>query len=362
MTETPQSGVVERLREEALASPRLAATAAVLAVLLGIAFVTNPGLFVDQAISGLVYGMILVLIALGLSLILGLMNVVNFAHGALFMLGAYLAYQLVAVMNLPFFAALIVAPLLVGVVGAAIELLALRRLYGQEPIVGLLATFGLTLMLQEWIRYQWGSTPLSMEIPASLSTTTNLGVTSVSTFRLFTVAVSTVAIVFVYYLVTNTDFGLTVRAGVQDAEMTEILGANLPIRFTATFILGASIAGLGGVLRGAEVGLQPDMGISFIIMTFIVVVVGGVGSIFGSVVAGLLIGWAILLTKPVLKGLSEVTQPVVQPVVDAAGLGMTIGPEWLVIPSVGGLVPFVVMIVVLLARPRGLFGTEGFLE
>lgn len=316
-----------------------------------LALFVRPGLFVDQAIGGLVYGMILVLIALGLSLILGLMNIVNFAHGALFMLGAYVAYHVVAILQLPFVVALVVAPLAVGVVGIAIEVLVLRRLYDQEPLVGFLATFGLTLMLEEAIRAQWGSTPLSFDMPGILATSFELWlpvvgtITTISRFRLFTVVVSAITVVGVFALIKYTDFGLTVRGGVQDAEMTEFLGVNLPFRFTAMFFLGAVIAGLGGVLRGAAVGLQPNLGTSFIILTFVVVVVGGIGSIFGSVVAGIVIGECVFLTPVVLSALADVT-----------------GVAAVNVPGIGGLVPYLVMIAVLLARPRGLFGKEGFLE
>ena len=327
------------------ASPTALATGVVVTVLLATAAVSQPGLFVDNAIGGLVYGMQLVMVALGLSLILGLMGVVNFAHGALFMLGAYFSFQLVAGWGLPFWTALVVVPVAVGVVGVAMEVTVLRPLYGKAPVIGLLATFGLTLMAEEVTRAVWGAAPLSFEVPPVLATSTNLGVTQVGTFRLFAVAVSSLAVLAVYLLITRSEFGLTVRAGVQDGEMTEFLGANLPIRFTAMFFIGAAIAGLGGVLRGAEFGMGLSMAQQFVILAFVVVVVGGVGSLFGSVVAGILIGEAQFLTPTVLSSLAMVT-----------------GVEALAVPGVRSIVPYVVMIAVLLIRPRGLFGEEGFLE
>ncbi|MFB6122730.1 MAG: branched-chain amino acid ABC transporter permease [Haloferacaceae archaeon] len=314
-------------------------------VVLAFAFAVRPGLFVDNAIGGLVYGMILVMIALGLSLILGLMGVVNFAHGALFMLGAYFAYQVVGAMGLPFWAALVVAPVAVGVVGLAMEVSILRRIYDQDPIIGLLATFGLTLMVQEAVRAVWGAAPLGFDVPPVLQGGTDLGVTTVGTFRIFTVLVATVAVVAVYLLISRTDFGLTVRAGVQDDEMTEFLGVDLPLRFTAMFCLGAAIAGLGGVLRAADSGLGTSMGQTFVILAFVVVVVGGVGSLFGSVVSGVLIGEATFMTPVVLTALSTVT-----------------GVAAFDVSGIQGLVPYLVMIIVLLVRPRGLFGEEGLME
>ena len=327
------------------ASPAAVATGVVACLLLGIAAVTQPGLFVDNAIGGLVYGMQLVMVALGLALILGLMGVVNFAHGALFMLGAYFSYQVVAAWGLPFWVALVAVPLAVGVVGVAMEVTVLRPLYDKQPVIGLLATFGLTLMAEEATRSVWGAAPLSFDVPAALATSTDLGVTQVGTFRLFAVGVSALTVLGVYLLITRSEFGLTVRAGVQDGEMTEFLGANLPVRFTAMFFLGAAIAGLGGVLRGAEFGMGLSMAQQFVILAFVVVVVGGVGSLFGSVVAWILIGEAQFLTPTVLSSLATVT-----------------GVEALAVPGVRSIVPYVVMIAVLLVRPRGLFGEEGFLE
>jgi len=317
----------------------------VVVVLLGIAFAVRPSLFVDQAVGGLVYGMILVLVTLGLSIILGLLGVVNFAHGALFMLGAYLTFQVMEQWALPFVAALVVVPIVVGVVGIAMERLVLRHVYDENPLIGFLATFGLALMLTEAIRAVWGGAPLSVTMPAMLATGADLAVTSVARFRLFTVVLAALTVLAVYMMIGRTDFGLSVRAGVLDREMAEFLGVNMPVRFISMFFLGAAIAGLGGVLRGTEVTMNLGMGQSMVILAFVVVVVGGVGSLFGSVVAGILIGEAVYLTPIVLRSLAEIT-----------------GIAAIDLPGVGGLMPFLVMIVVLLVRPRGLFGQEGFLE
>lgn len=326
-------------------SPLAALAWAVVVVLLALGFVVRPGLFVTNLLGGLVYGMILVLVSLGLALILGLMGVINFAHGALFMLGAYFSYQIVAGFGLPFWAALVVAPIAVGLVGVIMEMTVLRPLYDQEPIVSLLATFGLTLMIAEVVRAVWGAAPLGYPIPSILETSISLVVTQVGTFRLFSVAVAALVVTGVYLLISRTDFGLTVRAGVQDGEMTRFLGANLSVSFTAMFFVGSALAGLGGVLRSGYFGLDLGMGRAVVILAFVIVVVGGAGSLFGSVVSGLLIGEARFLTPVVLSALARVT-----------------GLEWLRFEGIGGLVPYLVMIVVLLVRPRGLFGEVGFLE
>ncbi len=317
----------------------------VLLTVLVNAFVMKPGLFVDQVVGGLVYGFILVLLALGLSIILGLLGVVNFAHGALFMVGAYLTHQIVVQWGFSFWVALIVVPLLVGVLGIIIERAVLQFIYDENPLIGLLATFGLALMLNEATRATWGGSPLSVPTPEALSAGFTLFTTTVARFRLFTVVVSVLTVVVVYLLIERTDFGLSVRAGVLDREMAELVGVNIHRRFVLMFFLGASIAGLGGVLRGTEVGMDLAMGDQFIILAFVVIVVGGIGSLFGSVVSGLLIGEAVFLTPLLLETLAIRTNI-----------------EALAIPGIGGLMPYLVMIVVLLVRPRGLFGQEGFLE
>jgi branched-chain amino acid transport system permease protein len=326
-------------------SPGAAVGTVIAVVLLANAAVQEPGLFVDQAIGGLVYGMILVMLSLGLALVLGLMGVVNFAHGALFMLGGYFTYAAMATYGLPFPVALVLAPIGVGLVGILMEVVVLRRLYGENPIIGLLATFGLTLMVAEAVRYVWGPNGLQPSKPDYLAGSTDLLVTQVATYRLFTVVVSVVSVVAVYYLISGTDFGLTVRAGVQDGEMTEFVGVNLSLRFTAMFFLGSVIAGLGGALRVVEFGVDPGAAEEFVILAFVVVVIGGVGSLFGSVVAGLLVGWSQFLVPAVLSSVAATT-----------GIGA------FDVSGIGRIVPFVVMIVVLLLRPRGLFGEEGLLE
>jgi branched-chain amino acid transport system permease protein len=326
-------------------SPAAGVGVAVGLVLLLNAAVQETGLFVDQAIGGLVYGMILVMVSLGLALVLGLMGVVNFAHGALFMLGGYFAYAAMATYGLPFPVALVVGPVGAGVVGVAMEVVVLRRLYGKDPIIGLLATFGLTLMIEEAVRFVWGASAVQPNKPALLTGGTDLLITQVGTYRLFTVAVSAVSVAVVYYVISETDFGLTVRAGVQDGEMTEFVGVNLPLQFTAMFFLGSVIAGLGGALRVVEFGVDPGAAEEFVILAFVVVVIGGVGSLFGSVIAGLLVGWAQFLVPVALSSLALVT-----------------GIEAINVQGISRLIPFLVMIAVLLIRPRGLFGEEGLLE
>ncbi|WP_148414056.1 branched-chain amino acid ABC transporter permease [Haloferax sp. KTX1] len=315
------------------------------ALLFLLTFAVFPELFVQNLIGGVAYGMVLAIIALGLALILGLLGVVNFAHGGLFMLGAYGAYEIVVSQGLSFWAALVVIPIAVGLLGVAMEVSVLRRLYGKNPVIGLLATFGVFLMIEEATRARWGGTPLTFEIPAVLQGAIPLGVGQIATIRLLTVVVAAFIIVGIYSLMYRTDFGLTIRAGLQDREMAEFIGINIPMRFTIVFFLGSAIAGLAGVLRGAETGMDLSLGFEFVLLAFVIVIIGGVGSIFGSVVSGLLVGVSVFILPVTARALATVT-----------------GVDALNVAGIGGVVPYIVMLVVLLVRPRGLFGEEGLLE
>ncbi len=321
------------------------ALAVIVVVLLSATLAVSPDLFIQNLIGGVAYGMVLAIIALGLALILGLLGVVNFAHGGLFMLGAYGAYEVVALQGFSFWMALLVVPVAVGALGVTMEVTILRRLYGGTPIIGLLATFGVFVMIEEATRAKWGGTPLTFEIPASLQGSVPIGVGQIATIRLATVFVATLVIVGTYLLMYRTDFGLTIRAGLQDREMAEFIGIDIPTRFTVVFFLGSAIAGLAGVLRGAETGMDLSMGFEFVLLAFVIVIVGGVGSIFGSVVSGLLIGISVFVAPVAVRSLATVT-----------------GVDALDVAGIGGVVPYIVMLVVLLIRPRGLFGEEGLLE
>lgn len=313
--------------------------------LLVLTLAVHPRIFAQNFIGGIAYGLVLALIALGLALILGLLGVVNFAHGGFFMLGAYGAYEIVAIQGLPFWVAFLVVPLAVGVIGVIMEVSILRRLYGENPLIGLLATFGVFLMIEEATRARWGGTPLMFELPSVLQGSVTFGIGRIGTVRVLTICVAAMVIVGTYLLMFRTDFGLTIRAGLQDREMSGFIGIDIPTRFTIVFFIGSAMAGLAGVLRGAEVGMDLTMGFEYVLLAFVIVIVGGVGSIFGSVVAGILIGIGMFVAPVTVRALATVT-----------------GIDALAVPGIGGLIPFIIMIVVLLLRPRGLFGQEGLLE
>jgi branched-subunit amino acid ABC-type transport system permease component len=306
----------------------------------------DPGLFASQFIGGFVFGMILVMIALGLTLIFGLMGVINFAHGSLFMIGGYLTYAVIGQYGGSFWLALVVAPVGVGLLGLMIERTLIRRLYGSDPLSIVMVTFGLVMMFNEAVRFLWGSSPRTYTLPPILSQEIDLSVTSVPALRVFTVAVGILLVGLSYLLIVRTDFGLTIRAGVQDAEMTEIVGVNLLLRFTVMFAIGSAMAGLAGVLRGGMVGVTLAMADEYIVLVFVVIVVGGMGSFGGSVVAGLLIGWTRFLVPQMMTALAGYTA------IGALNVG----------GGIGNVLPYVLMAIVLLVRPQGLFGREGMFE
>jgi branched-chain amino acid transport system permease protein len=283
-----------------------------------------------QVFTGLVLGMIYVLLAIGLSLIFGLMTVVNFSHGALYMLGAYVGFTLLRLTG-SFSVALILAPLLVGVLGLLVERFLIRPLYGRSPDDPLLLTFGLSLVVVEAARLIWGKIGLTLDPPRALSGAVNLGFTYFPTYRLFVIAITALVLVGLWLFLEKTNVGLVSRAGSRDPLMVRALGFDVGRIWFLVFGLGAGLAGLAGILAGPKRGAYAEMGETIIIESFVVVVVGGMGSLLGAVVSGLLIGQVVSLTTFFAPKLAEI-------------------------------VVFVFMAVVLLLRPSGLFGEAGLLE
>lgn len=289
----------------------------------------GPSQVFDLFLNGVILGGIYVLLALGLNVILGLIGVINFAHAAFYMLGAYLTYTFTP--DVGFLPAVLLAAMLVGVLGMAVEVSVIRPLYRRIPEHALLLTFGLTLVAQQAVRWHWGDYAVSFAPPSYLSGGVALGDFRFSTYRLFVVGVTAVVVLGVWLLLNRTSLGLVIRAGVLDAEMVGALGINVPLAFTLTFGLGSLLAGLGGALVGPITSFDPDMANQIIILAFVVVVIGGLGSFWGSVVGGLLVG---VLRSVLVYWWSPATE----------------------------LVPFLLMAGLLLVRPRGLFGAEGVFE
>jgi branched-chain amino acid transport system permease protein len=283
-----------------------------------------------QVFTGLVLGMIFVLLAIGLSLIFGLLTVVNFAHGSLYMLGAYFGVFVFGVTG-NFWLSLIIAPLMVGTVGLLIERFLIRRLYGRSPDDPLLLTFGLSLIIVEGVRIIWGKIGLTIDPPKALGTAVNLGFMNFPAYRLFVIAVTVAVLVAIWLFLERTNVGLIIRAGSRDPLMVRALGIDLSRIWLLVFGIGTGLAGLAGILAGPMRGVYAEMGVTMVIESFVVIVVGGMGSLVGAVVAGLLMGQVVGLTTYFAPALAEI-------------------------------MVFVAMAVVLLVRPSGLFGEAGLLD
>jgi branched-chain amino acid transport system permease protein len=283
-----------------------------------------------QVFTGLVLGMIFVLLAIGLSLIFGLLTVVNFAHGSLYMLGAYFGVFLFGVTK-NFWLSLIIAPVMVGTVGLLIERFLIRRLYGRSPDDPLLLTFGLSLIIVEAVRIIWGKIGLTIDPPKALGTAVNLGFMNFPAYRLFVIAVTAAVLVAIWLFLERTNVGLIIRAGSRDPLMVRALGIDLSRIWLLVFGIGTGLAGLAGILAGPMRGVYAEMGVTMVIESFVVIVVGGMGSLVGAVVAGLLMGQVVGLTTYFAPALAEI-------------------------------MVFIAMAVVLLVRPSGLFGEAGLLD
>jgi branched-chain amino acid transport system permease protein len=278
--------------------------------------------------NGLIIGAFYVLMALGLSLILNLSGVINFAHGGFLVLGGYLAYTLTPFLG--FWGALIVAPLLTAAIGVVIEQTLIRRLYGRDPLYSLLLTFGLAYIFEDVTRYIWGAQGLPVTIPAFLGRPVSPTLFFITYYRLFMVAVAAAVVLFLFLLLRHSRVGVRIRAGTLDLETVSTLGVNVGRLRTFNFALGIFLAGLSGVLAGGQLGLDPTMGAGLLMPSFIAIIIGGVGSLPGTLVGGLLIG--------VASGVTAVF-----------------------FPSASEAVMYVLMALVLLARPRGLMGEEGLM-
>jgi branched-chain amino acid transport system permease protein len=286
-------------------------------------------ILLPQLLHGLVFGAALGLVALGLTVIFGLLGVMNFAHGELYMLGAYAGILVIALTE-SFWVALVLAPVAVGVIGAVTEVATLRPLYRRKPLYGLILTFGLALAFREAIRQIFGG-DMRRILPPIPGSTPLLGMTYPN-YRLFLFGASLALLLAIWLFFTKTRAGIIVRAAVQDAEMLDGLGVNVPRVFTLTFAGSAALAALAGLLLAPIFTVYPQMGVELILLAFIVVILGGMGSLGGSVLAALVIG-------------------VVQSL-----LALWMNPQRVAIAVFG------IMILVLIVRPRGFFGREGVLE
>jgi branched-chain amino acid transport system permease protein len=283
--------------------------------------------FLGQLLLGLVNGAFYAMLSLGLAVIFGLLGVVNFAHGALYMLGAFAAWIMLDKFGINYWASLLLAPLAVGTLGVVIERLFLKHLYKLDPLYGLLLTFGLALIFEGIFRELYGASGQNYDVPALLSGATNLGFMVLPNYRAWVVLVSLLVCLGTWYLIERTRLGAYLRAGTENAPLVQAFGINVPLMVMLTYGAGAALAGLAGVLAAPIIQVNPLMGSNLIIVVFAVVVIGGMGSIMGSIVTGL-------------------------------GLGVVEGLTRVFYPEASSIVVFVIMVIVLMFRPAGLFGKE----
>ena len=288
--------------------------------------ISLPGLL-SQLLLGLVNGSFYAILSLGLAVIFGLLNVINFAHGALFMMGAVITWMAMNYFGINYWLMLVLAPLVVGVFGVLIERLLLRWIYKLDHLYGLLLTLGLTLLVEGVFRSVYGVSGLGYDTPDLLSGGTNLGFMFLPNYRAWVVVASITVCMLTWFVIEKTKLGAYLRAGTENPRLVEAFGVNVPVMITLTYAFGAALAAFAGVLSAPVYQVSPLMGQNLIIVVFAVVVIGGMGSIMGSILTGL-------------------------------GLGVVEGFTKVFYPEASSTVVFVIMVVVLLIRPAGLFGKE----
>ena len=280
-----------------------------------------------QLLVGLINGSFYALLSLGLAVIFGLLRVINFAHGAQYMLGAFTALLLLTVGGVNYWFALILAPVIVGLFGAIIERTMLSRLYQLDHLYGLLFTFGLALAIEGTFRYFYGASGMPYAAPAALTGAVNLGFMFLPLYRGWVVVASLIVCLAVWFMIEKTKLGAYLRAATENPTLVQSFGVNVPLLLTLTYALGAGLAAFAGVLAAPVYQVSPLMGSNLIIIVFAVVVVGGMGSILGAIITGYMLG--------VVEGLTKVFYP-----------------------EASNIVIFVIMAIVLILRPAGLFGKD----
>jgi branched-chain amino acid transport system permease protein len=285
-------------------------------------------LLFGQLLLGLINGAFYALLSLGLAIIFGMLNIVNFAHGALFMLGAFVAWGLLEFLGIPYWWSLLLAPVIVGAFGIVLEKIFIARLYKLDHLYGLLLTFGLALVIEGLARNQFGSSGMPFAIPSQLQGATDLGFMYMPNYRGWVVLASASMCLLVWLVIEKTSLGANLRAATENPALVQSFGINVPRMITLTYAAGVALAAFAGVLAAPIYSVNPGMGSSFIITVFAVVVIGGMGSIAGSIVTGF-------------------------------GLGIVEGLTKVFYPQGSAVVIFVVMVIVLLIRPAGLFGRGG---
>ncbi|ARP99313.1 branched-chain amino acid ABC transporter permease [Pseudorhodoplanes sinuspersici] len=298
-------------------------------------------LFIEQALNGIQFGLLLFLLAAGLTLVFGIMDLVNLAHGSLYMIGAYFAATFAALTG-SFLFAIVLALIATLIVGMAVEVIAMRRLYGRDHLDHVLGTFGLILFFNEMVRLIWGPAGLSLPLPAWLNTSFQIfpGV-YYPTYRLSMIFVALAVALMLYLIVMRTRVGMLIRAGASNREMIGALGINIKLLYTFVFGIGAALAGLAGMMQAPILTVQIGMGENILILAFVVIIIGGIGSIRGAFIASILVGLIDTVGRAFLPDILSLFLS--QTAASSAG------------PALSSMLIYLVMAVILVLRPEGLF-------
>jgi branched-chain amino acid transport system permease protein len=312
-------------------------------------------LILVNLIDGLVTGLLLFMLSAGLTLIFSMMGVLNFAHASFYMLGAYFAYQISIALG--FWVGLLVAPLIVGVLGAGVERYGLRRVHQYGHVPELIFTFGLALLIEELVQFVWGKNQMPYNIPEVLNFTAfSIAGNSIPAYKIFMIFISVAIFIGLLYVLTKTRVGMIIQAALSYPRTVESLGHNVPLIFMGVFGVGTALAGVAGVIAGPVLGTFPGMAFVLGSIVFVTIVIGGLGSLWGALVASLLIGWITTFAKSYNLAMSDI--------LNAIGIST---PEnlsehalrdlWTVTsPQIADILPYVLMVLILIFRPAGLFG------
>ncbi|TYO84648.1 branched-chain amino acid ABC transporter permease [Oceanicella actignis] len=308
-------------------------------------------------IDGLVTGLLLFMLSSGLTLIFSMMGVLNFAHASFYMLGAYFAYQISRYIG--FWPALFIAPVLVGLVGAAVERYGLRRVHKYGHVAELIFTFGLALLIEEVVQFVWGKGHVEYNAPESLQFALfSIADYEIAAYKIFMIAVAAAIFIALLLILTRTRVGMVIQAALTHPDTVEALGHNVPLVFMGVFGVGSALAGVAGVIAGPVLGTFPGMAVVLGSIVFVTIVVGGLGSLWGALVASLLIGWLTTFAASYNIGMADLLGALgIEPPADLSE--SLLRDIWtLSLPQVGPILPYLLMVLVLVFRPYGLFGNR----
>ncbi len=312
-------------------------------------------LVVINLIDGLFYGLLLFMLSSGLTLIFSMMGVLNFAHASFYMLGAYFAYQISTYMG--FWAGLLIAPLLVGVAGAGIERYGLRRVHQYGHVPELIFTFGLALLIEEVVQFFWGQNQLAYQEPEILKFALfSIGQNAVPAYKVFMILTSVGIFIGLLYVLTKTRVGMVIQAALSYPSTVEALGHNVPLVFMGVFGVGTALAGVAGVLAGPVLGTFPGMAFLLGSIVFVTIVIGGLGSLWGALVASLLLGWMTTFAASSSFEFASILTFIGMERPEVMSESMLRDLWTLTLPQIGPILPYILMVLILVFRPYGLFG------